>query len=416
MAKIKLFLIKNEPESYQAFLYRWTNLTNGRIYIGYHTGFVGDGYKHSGECKEFNEDFQNLSYEWKYEILEFGTTNEMKNLERDMLKSVEARNNKLYYNQTNGGSAYKHTNPITSAELVENILSGKYLAKDEFGNPLQLGKDKFKSLLESRIQVRGVELVDSVNHIADEIDEVGDTQNCNPITLLENRISQGVHQLLDGSTTMMGTTKSKHGLYLRYNLIPYDIHSKFSEYDLRGIGFQLNPKQKQKKWESDDDDLTNHIMRGFELNKIPINSKENRDFLKRVGCNGRKISYIFKKCERLKTLGTYQSVGTPWISYKLPQHISKLEQRIKEIEKNVASTKVFCFSSEKYRWEDIVIFLLNNNKAKNKIKNISVIIHHPFPDSEVKWNINLIKIQSYMDGLISQFQLNFLGFEYMPKY
>ena len=91
MAKITIKLIKDEPSSYDAFVYRWTNLINGRIYVGYHRGFVGDGYNHSGECPEFNEDFQNESYEWKYEVLDYGTTNEMKNLVRDLLKSVEMK-------------------------------------------------------------------------------------------------------------------------------------------------------------------------------------------------------------------------------------------------------------------------------------------------------------------------------------
>ena len=35
-------IIKNPPEKYEAFLYRFTNLENSKKYIGIHKGFVGD--------------------------------------------------------------------------------------------------------------------------------------------------------------------------------------------------------------------------------------------------------------------------------------------------------------------------------------------------------------------------------------
>lgn len=300
--------------------------------------------------------------------------------------------------------------------MIQSILNGEYLAKDANGEPLKIKKDAFQELLDNRIQVRGQDNSDGVKHISDEIDEDGGTQNCNPITLLEDFFKKGNHRLLDGSTTMVGTMSSKHGLYLKYNLVPYDVHSKLNEYNLREIGFILNPKQKNKKWESNDDDLKDHIMQGYQLYNIPIKSKENREFLEETGCNGTRITYIFNKCEKLKTLGTYAAKGTPWIIYKLPQNKIKLKERADAIRSNVLNTKVFEFSSEKYRWEDVAMHLVDNNKSKKKMTNISVIIHYPHPDSEKVWIRRLANVQNYMDGLTSQFGVKFLGFEYMPKY
>ena len=37
--------IKEPPKSYEAFIYKWTNLVNNRKYIGSHKGKIGDGYK-----------------------------------------------------------------------------------------------------------------------------------------------------------------------------------------------------------------------------------------------------------------------------------------------------------------------------------------------------------------------------------
>lgn len=411
MANIRNQIIKEEPASYEAFVYRWTNLEKNKIYIGYHTGFIGDGYKHSGQCEDFNEDFQNENYQWDYEVLDYGTTNEMKNLERDLLKAAEARNSDEYYNQTNAGSAYFHVNTITSKMLVDDINDKKYLVKDA-----KIKKDAFQELLQTRIQVRVEDNKEAVKHISNEIDDAGGTKNCDSITLLENKLGDGKHQLLDGSTTMMGTLASKHGMYLTYNLIPEEVHKKFNDTSLREVALLLNPKQKKKKWESNDTDLVEHIMFKYQQKNEPIKSKENRKFLENIGCNGQKVTQIFDKCKQLVELNSYIAKGTPWIRYALPQNKSKIETRVKEIENTIVNTKVFAFSSEKYRWEDILMYLIDNNKLKNKLKNISVIVHFPKPKSEKKWNKELLKVEGYMESLCKQFEVNFLGFEYMQKY
>jgi hypothetical protein len=411
MANIRNQIIKEEPASYEAFVYRWTNLEKNKIYIGYHTGFIGDGYKHSGQCEDFNEDFQNENYQWDYEVLDYGTTDEMKNLERDLLKSVEARNSDEYYNQTNAGSAYFHVNTITSKMLVDDINDKKYLVKDA-----KIKKDAFQELLQTRIQVRVEDNKEAVKHISNEIDDAGGTKNCDSITLLENKLGDGKHQLLDGSTTMMGTLASKHGMYLTYNLIPEEVHKKFNDTSLREVALLLNPKQKKKKWESNDTDLVEHIMFKYQQKNEPIKSKENRKFLENIGCNGQKVTQIFDKCKQLVELNSYIAKGTPWIRYALPQNKSKIETRVKEIENTIVNTKVFAFSSEKYRWEDVVMYLVDNNKLKNKLKNISVIVHFPKPKSEKKWNKELLKVEGYMESVCKQFEVNFLGFEYMQKY
>jgi hypothetical protein len=411
MANIRNQIIKEEPASYEAFVYRWTNLEKNKIYIGYHTGFIGDGYKHSGQCEDFNEDFQNENYQWDYEVLDYGTTDEMKNLERDLLKAAEARNSDEYYNQTNAGSAYFHVNTITSKMLVDDINDKKYLVKDA-----KIKKDAFQELLQTRIQVRVEDNKEAVKHISNEIDDAGGTKNCDSITLLENKLGDGKHQLLDGSTTMMGTLASKHGMYLTYNLIPEEVHKKFNDTSLREVALLLNPKQKKKKWESNDTDLVEHIMFKYQQKNEPIKSKENRKFLENIGCNGQKVTQIFDKCKQLVELNSYIAKGTPWIRYALPQNKSKIETRVKEIENTIVNTKVFAFSSEKYRWEDVVMYLVDNNKLKNKLKNISVIVHFPKPKSEKKWNKELLKVEGYMESVCKQFEVNFLGFEYMQKY
>jgi hypothetical protein len=190
-------------------------------------------------------------------------------------------------------------------------------------------------------------------------------------------------------------------MYLIYNLIPEEVHKKFNDTSLREVALLLNPKQKKKKWESNDTDLVEHIMFKYQQKNEPIKSKENRKFLENIGCNGQKVTQIFDKCKQLVELNSYIAKGTPWIRYALPQNKSKIETRVKEIENTIVNTKVFAFSSEKYRWEDIVMYLIDNNKLKNKLKNISVIVHFPKPKSEKKkpfpyWLIVVAVVGGYL--------------------
>ena len=67
--------ITESPESYEAYLYRFKNLENQKIYLGIHKGYVGDGYWHSSKNKEFAKDFANPNSKFRYEILEYGKYN-----------------------------------------------------------------------------------------------------------------------------------------------------------------------------------------------------------------------------------------------------------------------------------------------------------------------------------------------------
>ena len=77
-------LKENGEFGYQAFLYQWFCVQLQKFYIGYHTGFVGDGYTESSENDDFVKDRHNPDLDWEYSVIGFGTTEEMKNKERDV--------------------------------------------------------------------------------------------------------------------------------------------------------------------------------------------------------------------------------------------------------------------------------------------------------------------------------------------
>ena len=64
--------IATPPGSYEAYLYRYTNLKTSQQYVGIHKGSVDDAYNHSSTNTEFQEVFSRTSSELKYECLYYG--------------------------------------------------------------------------------------------------------------------------------------------------------------------------------------------------------------------------------------------------------------------------------------------------------------------------------------------------------
>ena len=57
---IKETVVKESPrEGYEAYLYIYTNLDNGKMYVGIHKGDYNDGYTNSSTNEEFNEALAN---------------------------------------------------------------------------------------------------------------------------------------------------------------------------------------------------------------------------------------------------------------------------------------------------------------------------------------------------------------------
>lgn len=96
------------------FVYRTTNLINGKIYIGQHsTNDLTDGYKGSGLLisKAFKK-YGKINFQ--FDIIEFSESREsLDHLEKNLIKEQEALNNNIGYNLHQGGlggSSYKKIN------------------------------------------------------------------------------------------------------------------------------------------------------------------------------------------------------------------------------------------------------------------------------------------------------------------
>ena len=126
----KILPWKTPPD---ACLYRITNLDNNKKYWGVHkykeTERPGDGtYWHSSKNSDFRKICKNPKSNLLYETIEYGDYDVMTVREAEELTAVDAVNNDMYYNGSNGSPLFKPHQLDKVKELLEelddeNILS-----------------------------------------------------------------------------------------------------------------------------------------------------------------------------------------------------------------------------------------------------------------------------------------------------
>lgn len=116
----------------KGFVYRWTNALNGKWYIGSHIGTPDDGYIGSG--KAFLDAVKKYGIDkFKREILLEGTN--IREKEEQILRDLDAANNKMSYNLKNQGTGGSGPCSKTTKKLKSNIAKKLGLKP-----PLRTGK------------------------------------------------------------------------------------------------------------------------------------------------------------------------------------------------------------------------------------------------------------------------------------
>jgi len=282
---IKQFDSIEEPEVYEGYLYKFTNLEDNRVYVGVHKGYVGDGYWHSSTDTEFNKIFSSSSSNLKLEILEYGDYADMTVSERKILKDNDAQNNPLFINKSNGSAKYPQPDVETMKELADDILAGKYPVTME-------SVDDVYEL--PRLQVRFEEDAEHRREIKERIDDAGgNTDKCSPIVIYEGRHG-GKDIIGDGNHTIGGAKDAKHCLAIPVIRIPAEVHNSYTNQELRGVSNLLNKKPDIIKKHMTIEDAVKYIV-GTTVEGTPYDSKGNKQCLEACGFTKRQIGGILKK-------------------------------------------------------------------------------------------------------------------------
>lgn len=97
------------------FVYKWTDASNNKWYIGSHTGHPKDGYVGGGHF--FNKAYKKRKESFSREILYFG--HDHRELEEFILEELDAMNDPMSYNLTNNWKGVTRHTEETKRKISE---------------------------------------------------------------------------------------------------------------------------------------------------------------------------------------------------------------------------------------------------------------------------------------------------------
>ena len=239
------------PDDVEAYMYLITCLDTGMWYLGIHKE-DGTVYWHSSENEDFNKKWVDENSRFKYELLEWGSYTLMTAREHQELKKVDAKNNPMSWNQSNGiprGKTDMNFGQIN--HILDKIENGDYPTVD-----LTLKEVKKLKFLQSRMMkiLSKTKILDG----AKGIDKVSSTSNCDPLVLFEDYyIKDNEHCGIGGKHTSQMFIKSKHGKHgtLKAILVSREDYETLSHDEQKQVGHGLNPKDDIPKDPVNVDDL-----------------------------------------------------------------------------------------------------------------------------------------------------------------
>lgn len=402
-------------------------------YIGYHVGDINDKYIASAEHSDWQDIYNNSNklpdiigneptqyqafvyeYEYDYEtnnmqrtILEYGTKEDMWNLERDLHYKNDIGINKKYFNLKKSGGAYKTIKVDDLEELRKRILKGEFTnAKEESI------EDLYNELIPKRLQNRTSEDVKAVRDITKDIKDEESTEYCEPIRVKINK--DGTRTMFDGNTTLMAAYAAKDNLSnpsLFVDAVPYEISQHYSNDEFDELGVLMNRRPKVRKRPATKDDVALRIWKRFMNNQTPIKDKENKRYIESAGHRPTDIYAIVNSWfQKGGPVGTY-------INYGLQHNIPKLEKVIKAYTNS--HTHVLSFTSAKFRDEDLNGWLSKNTNfgGKKPVKNkLVIVIHHPNSVAETKWDNQMAAKKKEVKYISQMAGVEFIGFRYMDTH
>tara|TARA_B100001093_G_scaffold165814_1_gene158382 strand:- start:2039 stop:3295 length:1257 start_codon:yes stop_codon:yes gene_type:complete len=393
MSNIVEQVIATPPSSYEAYLYRYTNVTPNKakkVYIGIHKGSVDDSYSHSSKNSEFQKAFSNSKSKLKFEVLEYGSYMEMQNTEHRMLKKVDARKNSLYYNKSNGFPQFAEPD-IENCEFInQQINDGVFPVTIE---DLSLHVDM------AALQVRFQHDPELQRTIKQKIDDArGCTSLCTPVLVWVGRGKNGEDIRGDGNHTVHGASKSKHAVDIPVMRIPYAVHCELTDEELRFIGNLRNKRAEITKKEMSESDAIKYVL-DMAAKGVPFNSQSNVNALKALGFTKGQIKTVLNKSDQIiATQKALTSSGRLFINYKATPHDRVLTAKVNSLSQPHLGQCSTYFSSGAFRVERALELMTETN-----CKRCAIVIHHPSVSQSKKWKT---QIQPKWMNILSNFGID----------
>ena len=382
--------IATPPASYEAYLYQYTNLSDGKVYVGIHKGSVDDPYNHSSTNEEFQKVFANSKSQLKFEVLAYGDYMQMQNAEHRILKKANARTNPMFYNLSNGFPQFAEPDIENCVFINQQIDDGVFPVTVE---DLQLHAQM------SALQVRFQHDQELQRTIKQKIDDArGNTDACNPVLVWEGRGSNGEDLRGDGNHTVLGAAQSKHAVDIPVMRIPYAIHCDLTDEELRFIGNLRNKKAEIIKKEISESDGIKYVL-DMAAKKVPFNAPSNSVALKEFGFTKSQVQTILNKANQiLEQEAEHRSAGRLFINWKAAPHCGILDKKVQSYNRPDIGQCSLYFSSGALRLERVLETLYATDCTK-----AVVCIHHPTVAQSKVWKT---QIQPLWMNICNRFNLD----------
>lgn len=126
----------------EAFVYCWTDKLYNKLYVGMHKGLPSDGYICSS--KLMLSEHNKRPNDFTRQIIAEGNIDDMLSLETAILKSVDAKNDKQFYNMHNGNGKFILKGHTEETRILLSELRSDKPLTDEHKNAISTGLQNSK--------------------------------------------------------------------------------------------------------------------------------------------------------------------------------------------------------------------------------------------------------------------------------
>ena len=402
--------------SYDAFVYEYTNIENGKKYVGSHLGTLGDGYWHSSRNLEFIDLFSGMSPIFEYKILGVGSFDEMRNLEAKIHKDNKVVSNEMYYNLGAAAAAFQAPvrQDLIKDFVLPKVLCGDFNQLDKWNKSELLDRGPDSKITALQVRYEDNPLITEIRHL---VRLKGDGNDCSHIIMVE--LGNGRYMIIDGNSTLLAVSTIDFVTKLRVAIIPKDFidHYEINLDELRYLGQLLNPENEIIKTPTSTNDLIKTLQSFYvESNKkIKFNSDYSLNYIYSIlKCSPQKAGSIARKAKKDYQTNAKLKSGSKVIDYhpkRNPLNHKKVVERAKELGDDKGRVIVVHGGTGAPKTLSLKIWdaILDNPNALRFV----AVIHHDSDDVYEKWEsdyrdivrnrvIKTLKSMKPLDGVIDE--------------
>ena len=399
--------IASPPSEYEAYLYRWINLANDKIYLGKRDGSVDDTYRHSSTSDEFNAVFSDPASVLHFEVFEYGTKGYIQNREYQELSAVNAISNDKYYNKSNGSPTKKTAAPLNEKAIekfVNQIEAEIWPAQlenvDEHADPDQV----------AYLQVRDSHDPDHQNRIRDRINDHG-IQDTDPVVVLLDYplpYKKGVRgkYRIDGNHTVFAIKTSKNHSQVKVMYIPRCDWEHLTEAELESVALGLNNHQSLYKDNSAEDALR-YLRKRVKEGQSHKSAQLTR-IMESVGFSSHDINAAKTKINKEIKENSHENTSN-FIKWSSAAYKKILDKKVNHYKNDDVGCKVV--SSAAFRIGNIIEYAYDID-----VHRIHVLIHHKDRKAKQNWEKTVFpKWEKMLPLYLNKNQLQ-VTFKVLPSY